>query len=256
MFKSLFAKKRIKINKINHGSHGDHWSAFFGFENLSKDQNILLDRINQLIESKKAKKIDKKYSIIKENLGNINIKIITDSQGMVSCFPVLESKNKIPFENKAINEWNHVDNIEAQIGGSGRKTFGLSFFATDYLENKKIYQQNQELEIILSGFAYVVQKSEKLPDKFSEDFVSYMPNQQTDGRSVYDFIGKIIDFKEYSFEGIDGFIITTKLINHEEIEDFFVLDIFVNKQNLKIEKPKKDMRISGCFWLQGNIAKS
>jgi hypothetical protein len=255
MFKSLFAKNKIKINKVNHGSHGDHWGAFFGFENLIKDQDILLGRINQLMESKKAEKVDKQYSVIKENLGNIDMKVIVDSQVMVSCFPSLESNNKIPFENKIVNEWNHVDGIEAQIGGSGRKTFGLIFFATDYLENKKIYQQNQELEINLSGFAYVIQESTKLPDNFSEDFVSCMPNKQINDSSVYDFVGKIIDFKEYSFEDIDGFIITTKLINHEEMEDFFVLDIFVNKQNLKIEKPKKGMRISGCFWLQGNIAK-
>lgn len=256
MFKLFFARKRIKINKINHGSHGDHWGAFFGFENLAKDQNILLGRINRIMESKKAEKIDKQYSIIKESLKDIDIKIIVDSQGMSSCFPAMVSNNKIPFENKIINEWKHVDNIEAQIGGLGRKTFGLSFFASDYLENKKIYQQNKELEINLSGFAYVIQESKKLPDNFSEDFVSYMPNQQTKNSSIYDFFGKIIDFKEYAHEGIHGFIISTKLINHEEMEDFFVLDIFVNKQNLKIEKPKKGMRISGCFWLQGNIGKS
>lgn len=256
MLESFFSKNNIKINKVDHGSHGDHWSAFFWFENLEIDVNILMDRINHALEDKKSEKINNQYSLVKESLENIEIKIILNFQEMASCFPVLNSNNKIPFFNTAVNERAHVDNIEAQIIGSWRNTFGLNFFATDYLENKKVYHQTQNLEVNLSGFAYVIQESQKMWDNISEDFVWYIPSQQTRDKSVYDFIGTVIDFKEYSFENIEGFIIKTKLINQHEMEDFFVLDIFVNKQNLRLEKLEKNMKISWCFWLQGNIAKN
>lgn len=255
MFKSFFSKNKIIIKGINHGAHADYWGAFLGFENFNKDQKILIERINKYLQEKKAKPIDKKYSIIQKNLGDvIDTVIIVDKQDVASFYPIMKSEKVMPFEGNQIHEWNHFDNIEAQILGAGRKTFALNFFATDYLENKKIYQQKKQLNINLSGFAFVIQASTKLPDNFSEDFVSYMPNQQTDDGSVYDFIGKIIDFRKYSYEDIHGFIISTKLINDPQIEDFFVLDIFVNKQNLKIDELKKGMRISGCFWLQGKIA--
>ncbi|KKR49221.1 MAG: hypothetical protein UT86_C0001G0193 [Candidatus Magasanikbacteria bacterium GW2011_GWC2_40_17] len=253
MFESLFSKNKIKIKGIKQGSHGDHWGAFFGFQNFRSNPKILLDKIEKILDNKNSIKIDNKYSKSVENIGQVDLIVISDNKGMASCFPLLNTKYNLPFESKEINERNHVGNIEAQIIGGGRKTFALNFFATDYLNNKQIYKTTKELKINLSAFAYVIKESENLPDKFSNDFVTYMPNTESTYGDVYDFIGKIIDFAEYNHEDIEGYIVKTKLINNEKMEDFFNLDIFVNKENMRIENLKRGTRISGCFWLQGNI---
>lgn len=255
MFTWLFSKNKVKTNKVYNGFHWDHWWAFFGFETLNNDSGILLNTINQIIEKWDFYKIDRKYWIWKESYNNIDIKAIVHSWDMASCFPEMNSEISIQYENKTINIWAHVNGIEAQMEGVWKKTFGLNFFATDYLENKEYYKKNKELQMSLSAFAYVVKESEKLSSWFSEDMVGYMPSQQVSDSSVYDFIGKIIDFKEYSFKGIEWFIIKTKLINNWEDPDFFVLDIFVNKENMRVEKLEKDMKITGCFWLQWKISK-
>lgn len=254
MFKKFFNKNDIKLNKINYGSHGNHWDAFFGFEKLKKDQSTLFDLAETVLKNKKIKKINQKYSTTHLKTGALGTKMIIDSKKMTSFFPTLESEKAVPFETKSINEWSHVNGIEAQVLGAGRETFGLNFFATDYLENKNVYQKNKHLKIHLSAIAYVVQEVEKLPDNFSEKFVSYMPNQKTGDHSDYDFIGEIIDFKECVYGDVSGFILTTKLIHNEEVEDFFSLDIFVNRQELKVKKLEKGMKISGCFWLQGRVS--
>lgn len=256
MFKFLFHKNKIKVNGITHGSHGDHWGAFFGFEKISTNPQLLLNELVKVVGENKGIKIDNKYSQTIKNMGVVDIIVISDAQKISSSFPNLKSKYTLPFVTKEINEWNHADNIEAQIIGGGRKTFALNFFATDYLKNKKIYKTNKELNINVSAFAYVIKQSSNLPDNFSDNFVAYFPNMQVSDGSVYDFIGKIVSFEEYKQNGINGFVIKTKLINHEKMEDFFVLDIFINQDNMRIEKPKKGMRIFGCFWLQGNIAEN
>jgi hypothetical protein len=47
-----------------------------------------------------------------------------------------------------------------------------------------------------------------------------------------------------------------KLINHDTIEDFFSLEVFVNKENIQLEKLEKGMRVEGLMWLQGNIVEN
>jgi len=232
---------------------GDNGGAFFGFKSFNTSPHLLVDKINHSLEGDGRKPIRDQYSIKIENLGDVNIVFILGSQSMISCFPVLNSQSQMSFESKVINEWVHVDSVEAQISGKGKEMIGLNFFATDYLENKQLYQSTPKLEISFSAFAYVMKKSDKLPDNFSDEFVAFMPNTEGNDPTLYDFFGKVIFFRQYECEGIRGFIVKTKLINHEKDEDFFVIDMFINEENLRVDTLKNGMRISGCFWLQGKI---
>ncbi|MFH1533576.1 MAG: hypothetical protein ABID64_01455 [Nitrospirota bacterium] len=258
-FKSLFSRKTIRINGTHRGSHGEQWFACFGHKNFDEKNKVIDDLTKKILEEEKNTAYSGKYSVRNLNMGEIDFVAIVDGEQAVSLFPHLKSEIELPFVIKKITEWKHLDNIEAQIGGSGRNEFGLSFFATDYLENKKIYKNNKELIVNLSAFAYGINISNvsMYSEQFSDDYVGYLPkDKQSMEKGEFEFIGKVINFGEFIYENVEGYIITTKLINHPEIEEFFVLDVFVNKDNLEVDELKKGMRIAGTIWLQGNIAEN
>ena len=44
------------------------------------------------------------------------------------------------------------------------------------------------------------------------------------------------------------------LMSFDENPDFFTVDMFINKENMRIDKLENGMRITGALWLQGEIA--
>jgi hypothetical protein len=43
---------------------------------------------------------------------------------------------------------------------------------------------------------------------------------------------------------VKGYILKLKLITHEESEDFFTIDAFVNKENMRFENLTKGMKVT------------
>ncbi|MFK7969163.1 MAG: hypothetical protein AB8F95_02295, partial [Bacteroidia bacterium] len=89
-----------------------------------------------------------------------------------------------------------------------------------------------------------------------EDFAAYMPNQDIPQPTYYDFIGVLIDFKAVNITDTNvGYLTKVKLINDDADPDFFTVDMFINKENVRIENLEKGMKITGVLWLQGEIEK-
>lgn len=252
----------IEIVSIDNGSHGDNWGGAIGFEFLNSENG------GKLINHYMAASSIQEPTFTKNGVGihqlffqanrPFGIRTLNSGENVLSAYPYLQTSYTLPFTTKQIVEWSHIGNLEAEIKGGGRDTFGFGFFATDYAINRDQYLSNQNLEINVSAVGLVLDKSnitEIGGQKVSDDFASYMPNHDIPRPTYYDFIGVLIDFQPVSIsESNEGFIIKVKLINEPSDPDFFTVDMFINKENMRIEQLEKGMKITGALWFQGEIA--
>lgn len=140
--------------------------------------------------------------------------------------------------------------MEAIVSGNGKDTFGVWYFATDYAENKNRYLTEKKLDIKISGIALVV-------DTHEANYTAYFPNNDLPDYACFDFLGILEDFKEsnlFEDKTLKGYILKVKLITNPDVEDFFTIDMYVAKDNMRIETLTKGMKISGMFQMQGQIA--
>jgi len=252
----------IKMSEIDNGSHGDNIGGLIGFNSLNDENGRKF--INELMAKSMIEKSElatKSYELKStsiSNNSNLKLRVLTDTKNVISAFPYLKTNYKLPYTTKEIIEWKHMNKSEAEIKGGGRNTFGFDFFPTDYAINKSKYIQNNEIQLHVSAIAFVVDKSETNQNtevKFSDDFVSYMPSSNLPRQTYYDFIAKVIDFKKVELVNLNqGYLAKVKLINDDSDPNFFTVDMFMNKENMRMTTLEKGMKISGLLWFQGEIA--
>lgn len=257
----------IEITADDQGSHGDNFGGLLGFSTFRSEEG------RAWINEKVGVAYDQKPSLEEEEMKitevsldenqHIKMRTIIFKEGpykgeILSPFPYVETSYILPFETKRIVEWSHSEYKEAEIEGGGRATFGLSFYATDYAVNKEKYQTEKKLNIRISAVALVLDTSDFTEVNgvpLSPDFCTYMPNNDLSTSAYFDFIGVLNDFKPCKIqEGNEGYLLNVKLINQEEDPDFFTIDMFINKENMRFDTLTKGMKITGAFWLQGEIA--
>ena len=244
----------VPLEVITEGSHGDHWASLFGFDKFYKDQQLGLEMLAFLMDNGVKATLTNGYGRQELDYANLMLKGIQLNGNLISSYPILKTNNSIPVKTKVVKEWGHSSGAEGQIEAIGKDTFGLSFFATDYLENKSQYQNRFDLNIKLTGFTYSVEPPPHMED-MADDFVGYMPNSEYGKLSVIDYVGRILELKEINETefGINGYIAKLRLIQMDEDKDFFVVDTFINKENIGIPSISVGDRISGMMWLQGQI---
>jgi len=256
----------IKIKTVNNGDLRNTWAGIFGFNShRTPEGQQRLREYAAVTFSQEVKVQSNDITIHEMDYGHLVLKAIKKGNDMVTFMPVVKTSYAIDVENKQIDEWDNVQNLEAVITGGGRDTFGLKYFATDYAENHKTYLTNKKLDIRLSAIVFVLDKKESTPPeqagedepKLSEGFAAYMPHKELYEFGCHDFIGILEDHKELEnlgMGGFNGYLLKVRLINHPEIKDFFTIDMFVNKENMRFEKLENGMSLSGMFQLQGEIA--
>lgn len=255
----------IKIKKVNNGSLGNMWGGIFGFKRLNNSSQILLEYMAFMFMEKNLKRATVDVSIYDVNYGDVifrGIKTLDDSRR--TFLPAIKVTNCIDVINKQINIWENSDNLEAVISGGGRDTFGITYFATDYAENKAIYHTSPKLDMEFSGILFVLHERDNKEDvltdgtAFAEDFASYMPHKDLAEFGCYDFMGILEDFyKNDILENniIEGYILKIRLINYEGKKDFFTIPMFISKDNMKLDNLEKSMKLTGTFQLLGEIKK-
>ena len=249
----------IIMKKSNVHSLANMWGGIFGFQNFQTQEKysqylmetMALCRVDEIPAEEKAKHTE---------FADIRFKTII-SEDFNTIYPEVKTNFSLDFETKEIREWENVDNNEAIVGGLGRDTFGLWFFPTDYSENKTQYQTKNKLNINLSGIIFVLDlhQSFDLPDgtKTDEEFTAYKPSQDLPDYGCIDFIGKVLDIKESELlpdGSVKGFILKLRLITNTEVEDFFIVDAFVSKENMRFAALRLGMQVAGAMQLQGKIA--
>jgi len=256
----------ILLSEIDNGSHGDNIGALIGFENLNTEegQNFINEYVYKSVKDSNVL-MNNKYSISNSSLtdeklnnNTLGLRVLRKNKNVVSAYPYLRTDYIIPFSTKEIIEWTHVNKVEAEIKGGGRDTFGFDFFPTDYAINKAIYLEKKEIKIYVSAFALVLDESnidENEEQKFSKDFVAYMPSSNLQRQTYYDFIGEVVEYKEIELRNFNkGYIAKVRLINDDSDPEFFTIDMFINKNNMRIPEIEKGMKITGLLWFQGELA--
>ncbi len=155
--KSMWFKNR-KLIKISEGSHGNHWGAYYGNDTFKRE-------LDTIIKETSISNIKKDHTIGRYNVRTIKrleviSKIISDSYQDITFYPILKSSNKYNIEFSRIYEWKHAKGTEGQIECEVDGNYLLTFFATDFLENKEKYINASKLEVNFSGFAYYITKAE------------------------------------------------------------------------------------------------
>ncbi|MFT4536106.1 MAG: hypothetical protein ACI9P5_003480, partial [Saprospiraceae bacterium] len=259
---SIKCHPEIKISKTDNGSHGDNIGGLIGFNSVNDEKgrnfiNVIMAKSMTEKTELRTKQYELKSTSLSDN-PKLKLRVLTDTKNVISAFPYLKTNYQLPYSTKEIIEWEHMNKCEAEIKGGGRNTFGFDFFPTDYAVNKSKYIQNKEIQLKVSAIAFVVDKIETNQNtevQFSEDFVSYMPSSNLPRLTYYDFIGKVIEFEEANIDGLNnGYIAKVKLINEDADLNFFTIDMFMNKENMRISSLEKGMKISGLLWFQGEIA--
>jgi hypothetical protein len=253
----------LKIRKSNSLDLSNTWCGIFGFESYRKPNGsqILMEYF-AIAMSKGKSSEHKNINISQLDYNDILLKAILIDNNPRTILPVIKTDYVVDVINKEINEWENIENLEAIITGNGRDTFGLTYFATDYAENREEYLSKKEHKIKISGVAFVVDISNidnsNGEIKYSEDFTMYMPNNDLPNYACFDFIGQLEDYKETFFledNSHKGYLMKVRLITNPDIKDFFTIDIFVTPENMRFKELTKGMKITGMFQMQGQIAK-
>ncbi|MDG1332200.1 MAG: hypothetical protein P8P74_07710 [Crocinitomicaceae bacterium] len=251
----------ITIKKSNTLGLGNTWSGIFGFETFGKPNGG--DILNQyfaaaIVKEPVIKRGD--VSVSEIDFKDVLFKAITLRENPISLLPEVKTSYQLSFETKDITEWENVNNLEAIVSGKGRDTFGLWYFATDYAENRERYLTQKNLNVNISGIAFVLDiHTNDEPEgevKYSNDFTMYMPNNDLPNYGCFDFIGELISFSESRVlenDEIEGYLINVKLITNEEDKGFFTIDIFVAKENMRFSELVVGMKLTGMFQMQGRI---
>lgn len=245
----------IIIRKSNVHNMMNTWSGIFGHQNFqTKDYGQYL---NAILTQSESSLMDIKS---KTEFDGVTFKT-TLTEELSIIIPEVTTDYTLDFETRSIREWENALNLQAIVAGPARETFGVWFFATDYAENKNTYMTQPHLKVNISGIVFIldIHTNTDLPDgtKMSEDFTTYAPSQDLPNYACFDFIGQVVDFKETELledRSVKGYILKLKLITNEENEDFFTIDAFVNKENMRFETPTKGMKVTGALQLQGKIA--
>ncbi|MGU3377349.1 hypothetical protein [Chryseobacterium sp. M5A1_1a] len=250
----------IKIRKSNVPSLINTWSGIFGHDNFQNNPSYTNHLITLMKECKANEPDFEKDKAGKMEFTDVKFKTFFNEE-FGTIYPEIKTNFSLNFETKVISELENGSNQEAIVAGSARDTFGVWFFATDYAEKRDQYLTQPHLNINLSGIAFVLDVHEDfdLPDgtKMSEEFTTYMPSKDLPNYACLDFIGKVIDFKKTVLledGSIEAYMVKLKLITHEEMDDFFTIDVFVSKENMRFDTLTKGMKVAGLLQLQGKIA--
>ena len=191
---------------------------------------------------------------------DVAIKALIYDENPIAAVPVVKSEYAIDVHNKGIIEWENFENMLALVTGTGRDTFGITYLATDYAEHRERYHTERNLNIIISGIVFVLDVSnvheQEGEVKYSEDFTAYMPSNDLPNYGCFDFIAEVEDYKETSLleNGLlNGYLLKVRLITNPDVTDFFTIDMYVTRENMRFDTIEKGMKVSGMFQMQGRI---
>ena len=254
----------LKIKKSNNLNLDNMWCGIFGFETYRKPDgaDVLESHYKSALLELMLDGEMRKEGVVVSTIDFSDssfVAVVQDGKAK-TILPIIKTDYIVPVENKSINEWENVNNLEAIVSGSGRNTFGVNYFATDYCTNREQYLSQKQLNVKLSGIAFVLDVYQKTSDgdvPMADDFCAYLPSKDLPQYGCCDFIGILEDFKYTRFlldNSGRGYILKVRLINHPEIIDCFTIDMFVNSENMRFTELTKGMHVTGMFQLQGRIA--
>lgn len=250
----------LKIKKANNYDLVNTWCGIFGFNRYRQPggSQVLTECFALALTSGK-KHTNGNITVSSLDFGDVIFNAIQVDGRAKTIEPVIKTDYFVDVENKEIFEWENVDNLEAVISGSGRNTFGVHYFATDYAVNRELYLSQKKHLVKFSGILFVLDVHTKKSEGgglFADDFCALMPSKDLPNYGCLDFVGILEDFKETTLlptNSLKGYILKVRLIDHPEIINCFTIDMYVTPENMRFTELKKGMHLTGMFQLQGQI---
>jgi hypothetical protein len=216
----------LTIKGANSYDLSDTWCGIFGFSSYRSPggSQALIEHF-ALAMTKMPTQSKNNVRISSLSYKDVDMKAFVDDNGPKAMLPVVKTDYVLDVENKGILEWENLGNNVAVISGGGRDTFGISYVATDYAENKGVYHSQKKLKMKMSGIVFVLNISDAKSDEktgYSEDFTMYMPNNDVPNYACFDFIGQLEDLRETELlenGGLKGYIMKMRLITNSDVED-------------------------------------
>jgi hypothetical protein len=255
MFSNLSSKKTINsVKEIAGGKHGNHWEAYLGFEVGAHEPNFS----NQLIELiQETTKLPSSFvNKTVEIKGNDAVKVIVNQKLISSAFPNFQPSNTFDYKIKSISKWKSGEGLEASVEGglTGDLPCSISFFALDYLEKKKIYENENPVKVGLTGLIMQVEDRKEflknMTFSISENFTGFFP--LTDILDTVEIIGQIKEITEYKNAYFEGYKLKLKIADTGD--DQLILDFLLHKNlNTYPDELKQDNFIIAYSWIAGQI---
>ena len=253
----------LTITKSNTHGLNHTWSGIFGFDRFNnKGGSQILKEYFALAMTKVDDLINSEIATSVVNFDDVDFKGVLKAGEPMTLMPVVKTTYVIDVEHRDIQEWENVDNLEAIVSGKARDTFGIWYYATDYAEHRHRYLTEKNLNVHISGIVFVLdihKNDESSEVQYSDEFTGYFPSKDLPNFGCFDFIGAVEDFRETSLlddNSLSGYIMNVRLITNDEVKDFFTIDMYVAKENMRFETLTQGMKITGMFQMQGCIAVS
>lgn len=256
----------ILIKQSNTQALNHTWGGIFGFDSYNQgNYAAIMNQQIDLAEQQAPLLADGAVKVNVVDYPDVAFKTIGYQGNIISILPIIKTDYQLDFTTKAIQEWEHIHQLEAIVSGRGRDTFGLWFYATDYAENRKKYHSQKDLDVHISGVIFVLDKHQPEEPvegeegaKFSEDFTAYMPSNSLPNHACFDFIGQLEAFRAIELlenNSHKAYILTVRLITHEQ-KDFFTIDLYVTPENMRFQGLEVGMKLTGMFQMQGRIVET
>lgn len=249
----------IKMTKTNTCNLSNTWGGIFGFGTYRNGDGYQMLLEQMALAAMQTPDIQtENFAVHTLDWGVLKLKAVMQEGAPKTFLPIIQTENVCEVETTEIAEWEQVDNLEAIVSGRGKNTFGISYYATDYAENKHLYQSRVVQNIALSGIAYVVDvytpKSDQ-PFGQTKDFAAFLPTASLPNQACYDFIATVrsVGIVQLFENQTMALILQVNLLNHPEIPDFFLFDLYVCPENMRLETIQAGMMLTGVFQMQGRI---
>ncbi|UOE50175.1 hypothetical protein MTO98_03705 [Mucilaginibacter sp. SMC90] len=189
----------------------------------------------------------------------IKLRVIKVNDQRENFFPYLTTKTSAPFKTNEVFEWenNSGFNTEAEIRGTRNDKVALSFFATDYAVNREKYLNKAEINIRISAFALYIYEFKGQDNTSSSNTASVViPNLKNSGKqSMYNFTGTVLNMSTSSISlKSTSYVLTVRLFKNTDGQNPTTIEVFVNTENIKSGRMRKNIVVKGTLWLQGEIA--
>jgi len=187
------------------------------------------------------------------------IKALYENSEIIDFFPLVPSQEKTSLSIEKIIEWSHKDEFEAEIEVINKSGCSITFFATDYLENYRLYELGGEQNIYLSAIAQSVVRPLEVEKNYVALFgdlkeIDYLLKSYHKDKAFHAiFMGRVLAIQDFTFKNEPLKLLKVKVRIKGTKSEFFVLPVVVHKNHIKIEKLDVGDIIEGKVFLQGRV---
>jgi len=244
----------ISSVEVNH--YMKQWAGLFGAINVLNDHDYPYEIAHKILENHNAE-VPGGYWNYEEETGPLTINILLEEYNVIAISGWLKTNFSFISKIISIGEWAVVYNLGAQVAISIKGRLLIAAQAVDYHKNKKLYGNLLGKEHNCSIGAIAL-RMDKLPASsgFAENSCGYLPEDiHKPGNPFYRFTGIVMNHQiiKSNSIGIEGYVIEMRLVSLPENENYFVVNMFLNKENLFYEDFKNGGRVSGIAMFQVSL---